>query len=330
MSPSVSRSHRLAASLLAALCVAMLSSAGHGAQQTKDAAAPAGLLDELVWVGPAPSDQTAASIVGFGPDYAAEFDNTLLYAPRDAENATLELSLIGLELGGRVFHEVDPERQPALDGERVRYELGAWGEERFTFRRDGIKHDVILERLPEDAPAGDLVVRLALSAPGARPGPLAAGTSLALEYPDGNGVRFGELLVLDADGRQAIGQVALEDDALSYTVPAGFLAEATLPLVIDPLIASHFMYASMSSGKTVSPDVAYAEHLDGYGIAWQHEPHRFPIAFDDAGEPSEYFTPDFYLPETDEYIELTVLRQCLCTHKNRKLRLMRELYPEIR
>jgi hypoxanthine phosphoribosyltransferase len=41
------------------------------------------------------------------------------------------------------------------------------------------------------------------------------------------------------------------------------------------------------------------------------------------------FTPDFYLPEHDLYIELTTMKQSLVTPKNRKLRLVRELYPDI-
>ncbi len=79
-----------------------------------------------------------------------------------------------------------------------------------------------------------------------------------------------------------------------------------------------------------STERQFASLLDSYGIAWEHEPHRFPVAFDGAGNPIEHFTPDFYLPETGEYIELTVLKQDLCTRKNRKLRLMRECYPEVR
>jgi hypoxanthine phosphoribosyltransferase len=79
-----------------------------------------------------------------------------------------------------------------------------------------------------------------------------------------------------------------------------------------------------------STERQFASLLDSYGIAWEHEPHRFPIAFDDEGHPSEFFTPDFYLPETDEYIEMTVLKQDLCTRKNRKLRLLRDLYPDVR
>ena len=43
----------------------------------------------------------------------------------------------------------------------------------------------------------------------------------------------------------------------------------------------------------------------------------------------EAFAPDFYLPQQDLYIELTTLRPQLTTRKNRKLRLMKTLYPEI-
>lgn len=79
-----------------------------------------------------------------------------------------------------------------------------------------------------------------------------------------------------------------------------------------------------------STEEHFASLLDGYGIEWRHEPHSFPVAFDEFGNPIEYFTPDFYLPETDEYIELTVLRQRLCTKKNRKLRLLAHFHPEIK
>ncbi len=72
----------------------------------------------------------------------------------------------------------------------------------------------------------------------------------------------------------------------------------------------------------------FARFLDYYRIRWVYEPTSFPIAWD-AGKVSEMFTPDFYLPETDLYIELTTMRQALVTPKNRKLRLLRELYPDV-
>ncbi|MDX2342491.1 MAG: hypoxanthine phosphoribosyltransferase, partial [Acidimicrobiia bacterium] len=79
-----------------------------------------------------------------------------------------------------------------------------------------------------------------------------------------------------------------------------------------------------------STEQHFASLLDSYGIDWLHEPHSFAIGFDQSGAPTEFFTPDFYLPASDEYIELTVLKQCLCTKKNGKLRRLRELYPDVR
>ena len=73
----------------------------------------------------------------------------------------------------------------------------------------------------------------------------------------------------------------------------------------------------------------FAAILDFYQIAWLYEPKTFPLEVDEAGHPLESFSPDFYLPELDLYIELTTLKQSLVTKKNRKLRRLRELYPDI-
>jgi hypoxanthine phosphoribosyltransferase len=73
----------------------------------------------------------------------------------------------------------------------------------------------------------------------------------------------------------------------------------------------------------------FARILDFYGISWEYEPRSFVLRAKD-DRVLEMFSPDFYLPELDLYIELTTLRQRLVTKKNRKLRLLRELYPEIR
>lgn len=73
----------------------------------------------------------------------------------------------------------------------------------------------------------------------------------------------------------------------------------------------------------------FANLLDFYRIAWEYEPRSFPIQYDRDGKPLEFFTPDFYLPEFDIYIELTTMKQAHVTRKNRKVRLLRELYPGI-
>ncbi len=73
----------------------------------------------------------------------------------------------------------------------------------------------------------------------------------------------------------------------------------------------------------------FATLLDFYRIAWEYEPRSFPIQRDTDGRVAEAFTPDFYLPEFDQYIELTTMKQSLVTKKNRKIRLLRELYPHV-
>ncbi len=73
----------------------------------------------------------------------------------------------------------------------------------------------------------------------------------------------------------------------------------------------------------------FAKILDFYGIQWTYEPRTFPLEWDEAGNVTVAFSPDFYLPEQNLYVELTVLRPKLTAKKNRKLRLMRELYPEV-
>ena len=74
----------------------------------------------------------------------------------------------------------------------------------------------------------------------------------------------------------------------------------------------------------------FARLLDFYQIAWDYEPTSFDIAWDHDGHVVQRFTPDFYLREFDLYIEITTLNQKLVTKKNRKVRRLRERYPEIR
>jgi hypothetical protein len=74
----------------------------------------------------------------------------------------------------------------------------------------------------------------------------------------------------------------------------------------------------------------FARLLDFYGIEWAYEPTSFDIDFDADGSVVARFTPDFYLPAYDLYIEITTLNQKLVTKKNRKVRRLRERYPEVK
>jgi hypothetical protein len=73
-----------------------------------------------------------------------------------------------------------------------------------------------------------------------------------------------------------------------------------------------------------------AKLLDFYGVGWEYEPRTFELDHDADGRVTRAFAPDFYLPAHDLYIEVTTLSQKLVTKKNRKIRRLRELYPDVK
>ncbi len=94
--------------------------------------------------------------------------------------------------------------------------------------------------------------------------------------------------------------------------------------------------ASGRAAASPSPSFAHASEaelariLDFYEVRWAYEPDTFPIGWNLEGDVVESFSPDFYLPDLDLYVELTTLKQKLVRKKNRKLRRLRELYPDVR
>lgn len=96
---------------------------------------------------------------------------------------------------------------------------------------------------------------------------------------------------------------------------------AAIPVDHYPVPTTHRPFAHSSEDE-------FARILNFYGVKWLYEPRSFPLRWS-GDRIVEMFTPDFYLPELDLYIELTTLKQNLVTYKNRKLRQLRELYPDI-
>ena len=96
------------------------------------------------------------------------------------------------------------------------------------------------------------------------------------------------------------------------------------------------MLSPVTAAPAARPAFAHASEaelariLDFYQVRWTYEPDTFPIGWSLTGEVVESFSPDFYLPDLDLYVELTTLKQKLVRKKNRKLRRLRELYPDVR
>ena len=97
------------------------------------------------------------------------------------------------------------------------------------------------------------------------------------------------------------------------------LRTATAP---EPLKSDTIEFAHASERQ-------FARLLDFYQIEWEYEPRSFDLEWDRDGNVTQRFTPDFYLPQYDLFIEITTMSQKLVTKKNRKVRRLGELYPEI-
>lgn len=89
------------------------------------------------------------------------------------------------------------------------------------------------------------------------------------------------------------------------------------------LVRKKILFSHPSEGE-------FARILNFYGIRWLYEPRTFPLEWDGEGNVVEAFSPDFYLPDFDLFIELTTQRQKLVWKKNRKVRRLKELYPEVK
>jgi len=73
----------------------------------------------------------------------------------------------------------------------------------------------------------------------------------------------------------------------------------------------------------------FSHMLDFYRIRWEYEPKTFLLEWDSEGNVLEAFSPDFYLPDQDLFIELTTQKPKQAWKKNRKIRRMKELYPDV-
>src|SRR3954463_12208907 len=90
-------------------------------------------------------------------------------------------------------------------------------------------------------------------------------------------------------------------------------------------------YQGTEPPRFASPaELECAKVLDYYGVPWTYEPTTVVLETNEAGRVTEAFSPDFYLPEQDLYVEITQMKQSLVTRKNRKVRKLRERYPDVR
>jgi hypothetical protein len=125
--------------------------------------------------------------------------------------------------------------------------------------------------------------------------------------------------------------------ARSGVRPAGRLDAPHAPITgAVPILPRLTPVEEAQPQSAARPNFAHASEaemariLDFYQVRWEYEPHVFPVVWNLDGAVVESFAPDFWLPDLDLYLEMTTLRQKLVRKKNRKLRRVLELYPDLR
>jgi hypothetical protein len=146
-----------------------------------------------------------------------------------------------------------------------------------------------------------------------------------------------KIQIVERDGQQVI-VIKEQEEAASgadaqqvIEIPAAMLPDLkrAVAAIEESSTEAKLPLAKKSAGFAHESEAEFARILDFYHIDWQYEPRAFPIEWNEQGEATSSFTPDFFLPQHNLYIELTTLKQSLVTKKNRKARRLRELYPEI-
>jgi len=159
--------------------------------------------------------------------------------------------------------------------------------------------------------------------------------------------RFGRASFRAHDFDLMLGEDALDASAQLTVIEAavraiGLFDQGLLPAAVEAhiqfrarLCLARFNLLPPAHVESPRPEFSheseeiFARLLDFYQIAWEYEPRSFPLQWDKDGRVTEAFTPDFYLPQFDLYLELTTMKQALVTRKNRKIKLLRSIYPHV-
>ncbi|MBK9386919.1 MAG: hypothetical protein IPN34_19060 [Planctomycetes bacterium] len=191
---------------------------------------------------PAEAPADAAGVLwASGSDFKVAFDRGVAFYPLlgDAyeRNLPLHWELAAVRRGeNRV--SVDATAMRSYDATRfTRHHAGF--EERYDLRTEGVEQSFVFAELPQGE--GDLVIEglVATELRAAERSPLVG--PLDFHGPAGEAlVRYGAALAFDASGRTIDVATSYIDRVLSLHVPAAWLADAVLPVTVDPLL-SRFM-----------------------------------------------------------------------------------------
>ena len=199
----------------------------------------------------------------FGPEGAVYTPFLGSEAPR---NHPIAFRVASASIGG-VPIPFDADARAARVADAILYQRGGLVEV-YDLGPDAIEQRFVFDTLPG---TGELVVRVS------------AVTDLVVrEVEDGfhfesdlGAVRYGRATALDADGRSVSAPTTLTEGGIEIRVPGDFVAEARLPLVIDPWISSFSIENSsiLASNPDCSYDMSTGRWLVVHQEVWSQTDH---------------------------------------------------------
>lgn len=187
-----------------------------------------------------------------GSTYKAAFaSNGVGLLPRLGPRATtspwLRFGAPILELAGTPV-ALDAAAPALRDGDRIRYERGALVE-RWDLGASALEHSF---ELAAPLGPGAASIRIPLDGPYTHRD---VDDGLAFDAPQFGGLRYGDVLLRDADGRELATASRLEAGAIVLDLPEAFLASAHYPLLVDPIVNAFGV--DTSSALDDDPELAY-------------------------------------------------------------------------
>jgi len=189
--------------------------------------------------------------------------------------------------------------------------------------------NVMLDQRMERAPAQELLARLDAASKRLRLARTGRSTAPAYSFDlTLNAEHMEPSQMAEVLRAAACSRCLTQQGLLSSAAEAKIQFETRLELArhgISPAGRAHLKRAVFGHPS----EQLFANLLDFYRIQWDYEPRSFPLQWNKDGQVTEAFSPDFYLPEFDLYVELTTMRQSLVTRKNRKVKRLRAIYPHV-
>ncbi len=193
----------------------------------------------------------------FGPEGAVFYAG---FGPRAPSSAPHVLSPDRVTSGG-IALEFAHARGATRMGDRVEFDRGSF-REAYELAPGSLEQLFVFDTLPS---RGDLVLHIPVASELA-----GAETEQGLEFRGELGrVTYSRAVAIDAAGRRASAVTRLENGAITIEVDAAFLATASLPVVIDPVVTG--IWIDNTTDDTVAPDMCW-DPFNGVWLAtWEYK-----------------------------------------------------------